>query len=122
MKNQHKIPVILMSKKTTITLNIELDAQDVPQSISWQADDAGIEGTKSADAMLLSLWDQNEKVTFGIDLWTNNLLVDNMNILFHQTFLKMADTYTRATNNFEVSEMIRKLADDFAEKLSLLQK
>jgi len=111
-----------MSKKSKIILNIELDEHEVPQTISWQADDAGFEGEKVADAMMLSLWDKEEKLTFGIDLWTNEMLVENMNILFHQTFLKMADTYNRATNNFEVSEMIRKLADDFAEKLSLLKK
>ena len=111
-----------MSKKSKIILNIELDEKDVPQSISWQADDAGFEGKKDADAMMLSLWDKEEKLTFGIDLWTNQMLVENMNILFHQTFLKMADTYNRATNNFETSEMIRKFADEFAEKLSLLKK
>ncbi|MDP3682812.1 MAG: gliding motility protein GldC [Ignavibacteria bacterium] len=111
-----------MSKKSKIILNIELDKKVVPQSISWQADDAGFEGKKDADAMMLSLWDKDEKLTFGIDLWTNKMLVENMNILFHQTFLKMADTYNRATNNFETSEMIRKFANEFAEKLSLLQK
>lgn len=111
-----------MTKKSKIILNIELDEKDVPQSISWQADDAGFEGEKVADAMMLSLWDKEEKLTFGIDLWTDKMLVENMNIFFHQTFLKMADTYNRATNNFEVSEMIRKLADEFAEKLSLIQK
>ena len=111
-----------MSKKSKIILDIELDEKDVPQSISWQADDAGFEGKKDADAMMLSLWDKEEKLTFGIDLWTNQMLVENMNILFHQTFLKMADTYNRATNNFETSEMIRKFADEFAEKLSLLKK
>lgn len=111
-----------MSKKTKITLTIELDEHDAPQTISWQADDAGFEGKKDADAMMLSLWDKDEKITFGIDLWTNKMLVENMNILFHQTLLKMADTYNRATNNFEVSEMIRKFSDEFAEKLSLLKK
>jgi len=111
-----------MSKKTKITLHIELGEKDVPQSISWQADDAGFEGKKDADAMMLTLWDKEEKITFGIDLWTNKMLVENMNILFHQTFLKMADTYNRATNNFETSELIRKFADEFADKLSLIKK
>lgn len=111
-----------MNKKTKITLHIELDDNDVPQTISWQADDADFDGKKEADAILLALWNNEEKVTFGIDLWTNKMLVENMNILYHQTLLKMADTYNRATNNFEVSEMIRKFSEEFAEKLSLIQK
>lgn len=111
-----------MSKKSKITLHIELGEKDAPQSISWQADDAGLEGKKDADAMMLSLWDTDEKLTFGIDLWTNKMLVENMNIFFHQIFLKMADTYTRATNNFETGELIRKFADEFADKLSLIKK
>jgi len=111
-----------MSKKSTITLHIELDENEVPQKISWQSDDADFTGERDAEAILLALWNKEEKVTFGIDLWTNKMLVENMNILYHQTLLKMADTYNRATNNFEVSELIRKFSDEFAEKLSLLQK
>jgi len=111
-----------MSKKTTISLEVELNDQNIPQSISWKADDASLDEAKKANAMMLSLWDNDENVTFGIDLWTHSMLVENMNILFHQTLLKMADTYNRATNNFEVSEMIRKFADEFSEKLALIKK
>jgi hypothetical protein len=33
----------------------------------------------------------------------------------------MADTYQRATNNSEVSDMIKKFAADFADKLKLFE-
>ena len=111
-----------MNKKKQITLEIELDGKDTPQTISWQAGDADVNVKKFADAFLLSIWDKDENITLGIDLWTNKMLVENMNILFHQTFLKMADTYIRASNNFEISEMVRRFADQFAGKLSLLKK
>jgi hypothetical protein len=37
---------------------------------------------------MLSLWDKDEKVTLGFDIWTKEMMVQDMNIHFHQTFLQ----------------------------------
>jgi hypothetical protein len=39
-----------------------------------------------------------------------------MNAHFYHTFMKMADTYKRATDNQELSDMIRAFANEFAKK------
>jgi gliding motility-associated protein GldC len=108
-----------MSKQSQIKFTIHLDEKNMPEKIEWQADDAGFEGTKETKTLLLSIWDKQDKVTLGIDLWTNEMLVDEMNIHYHQVFVKLAETYKNSTGNNQISEMIKKFAAEFAEKLNL---
>jgi gliding motility-associated protein GldC len=108
-----------MSKISEIKLTVKLDNNSVPEKIEWEATDAGFKGKKEAKSVLLSLWDKEENVTLGIDLWTKEMLVEDMNIHFHQVFLKLADTYKRATKNNEVASMIEEFSSEFAKKLEL---
>jgi gliding motility-associated protein GldC len=110
-----------MPRNSDIKISIELNDKKLPQKISWEASDAGFEGSKPANTLMLSLWDQEEKVTLGIDLWTKEMLVDDMNIHFFQIFNKMADTYLKATNNNEVAKMIEDFSRNFADKLNLVK-
>jgi len=111
-----------MTKVSYIKLTVHLDDNRVPEKIEWEATDSGSPGPKEAKSFLLSLWDKNDNSTLGIDLWTKDMLLDDMNIHFHQVFLKMADTYKRATKNNEISEMINNFAAEFAKKLELQKK
>jgi gliding motility-associated protein GldC len=111
-----------MNKNSEIILYVELDEKKIPVKIEWSAADSGFEGTRESKSMMLSLWDKQENATMGIDLWTKEMMVEDMNVYFHQTFLKMADTYRRATKNEEVAGMIESFSADFAEKLGLDKK
>jgi len=108
-----------MSKISEIKLTFELDDNRVPEKIEWEATDAGFNGKKEAKSVMLSLWDKKENVTLGIDLWTKEMLVDDMNVHFHQVLLKFADTYRRSTKNSEVADMIENFSAGFAKKLEL---
>ncbi len=110
-----------MPKKSEIKFTIELDETKMPSKIEWEADDADFDGKKECSSMLLSIWDKEEKVSLAIDLWTKEMLVQDMNVHFHQSFLKMADTYFRATQNNEIAGMIRNFANEFAAKLELIK-
>jgi gliding motility-associated protein GldC len=111
-----------MNKQSEIILYIELDEKKVPVKIEWSATDSGYEGKLESKAMMLSLWDKQENSTMGIDLWTKDMIVEDMNIYFHQTFLKMADTYRRATKNEDIAVMIENFSASFADKLELSKK
>ena len=111
-----------MPKNSEIKLYVQLDDNRVPDKIEWEAGDAGFTGKKEANSMMLSVWDKEEKVTLGIDLWTKDMMVDDMNIHVHQVFLKIADTYRKATKNSEAADMIEHFAADFADKLELKKK
>ena len=106
-------------KHSEIKILIDLDDNRVPEKIQWVATDSGEDQLKDAKTLLLSVWDKEEELTMGIDLWTKEMFVDEMNIHFHQIFLKLADTYLRATKNKEAADMIEKFSADFADKLSL---
>lgn len=110
-----------MAKTSEIKFLVTLDDTKMPDKIEWKADDSEFTDFREAKTMMLSLWDKNEKVTLGFDIWTKEMIVQDMNIHFHQTFSKMADTYQRATNNSEVGDMIKKFAADFADKLKLFE-
>ena len=111
-----------MSKKSEIKITVDLDEKNNPEKIEWEATDSGFEGKKPARTLLLSLWDEKENVTLGIDLWTQEMTVDDMNIHFHQVLLKMADTCERSTRNKEAASMIRNFGSEFAKKLELTNK
>jgi gliding motility-associated protein GldC len=111
-----------MPVKSEIKLHVELDDNRVPVKIEWEAPDGGVNNPKEANSFMLSIWDKEEKATLGIDLWTKEMLVDDMNIHVHQVLLKLADTYRRAAKNEEVFNMINNFAADFAEKLELKKK
>ena len=110
-----------MSKLSKINFYIELDDKKMPEKIEWDATDAGFEGKKMSNTLMISLWDKDEKSTLAIDLWTKEMLVDDMNIHFYQIFTKMADTYRRATQNNEAAQMIENFARQFATNLNLVK-
>jgi gliding motility-associated protein GldC len=88
------------------------------QGIEWEADEAPEPGKQQAKAMILSLWDPKTRNSLRIDLWTQDMSVDDMNDFFFQTLLSMADTYKSATNNKELMADIKIFAREFAEKAS----
>jgi gliding motility-associated protein GldC len=110
-----------MSKQTftsEIKVNVTLDENLIPEALSWTAIDGGVENA-GAKAVLLSLWDSQQKETLRIDLWTKDMPVDEMKIFFHQTLVAMADTYQRATQDDKMADSMRDFSDFFAEKLNL---
>ncbi|HSD64444.1 MAG TPA: gliding motility protein GldC [Ignavibacteriaceae bacterium] len=111
-----------MNKQSEIILYVELDEKKVPIKIEWSATDSGFEGRRESKSIMLSLWDKQENATMGIDLWTMDMMVGDMNIHFHQTFLKMADTYRRATKSEDIAVMIENFSAQFADKLELSKK
>ena len=58
-----------MSKSSEIRIQVELDDNHVPEQISWDAPDGGVEG-ESADALFLWVWNKSNQDTLRIDLWT----------------------------------------------------
>jgi gliding motility-associated protein GldC len=108
-----------MNKVSQIKILVELDENKIPQKILWHADDSDFSGYKESKSMMLSFWDKQELVTMGIDLWTKEMTIEEMNVHFHQIFVKMAESYLRATHNTDVEFMIKKFAAEFAARLNV---
>lgn len=107
--------------KSTITIDVQMDETRVPESIRWSASDTTAEKDQNAKAMMLSLWDGAERTAMRIDLWTKNMMLDEMADFFYQTIMTMADTYGRATRNDEMVGDMKKFAKDFYGKFKAQQ-
>ena len=101
---------------STIRINVGLDRDKIPESITWSASDTTIENVQKAKAFMLSFWDGAEKTALRIDLWTKEMMVDEMADFFYQTMMTMADTYGRATSHQEMAEEMKTFAKDFYKK------
>ncbi len=97
------------------------DENRVPDSILWSATDTGAENAQKAKAMMLAFWDAGDKAALRIDLWTKDMMVDEMADFFYQTMMTMADTYGRATKYAEQVEEMKTFAKDFYEKFRARQ-
>ena len=104
--------------KSNINIQIELDEEKMPEVIQWNAPDGGVGELQQAKAILLGLWDGQEKSALRIDLWTKKMMVDEMNDFFYQTFFGMADTYVRATKNESLAKEMKEFAKNFHQKAS----
>jgi len=100
----------------TITIKVKLDEDKVPQQIEWNATGSTIEHTQQAKGLMLSFWDGAEKTAMRIDLWTKEMMVDEMADFFYQTLMTMADTYNRATHQQQLTDELKEFAKDFFRK------
>lgn len=102
--------------KSTINIQVALDEDKMPETIEWNAPDGGVDGLQQAKAILLGLWDGQEKSALRIDLWTKKMMVDEMNDFFYQSIVGMADTYMRATRNEALGKEMKDFASSFYKK------
>ena len=107
-------------KTYEITFKVHLDENNIPLDIIWEADDAGEKS--SCKSVMITLWDAKENDTVRIDLWTKDMLVDEMKTFFHQTLLSMAETLKRATGEEKMAEDMKGFCAYFAEKMNLHEK
>src|SRR5687767_1025253 len=102
--------------KSTITIDVITDPDRIPETIAWRASDTTAENVQKAKAMMLSFWDGAEKTALRIDLWTKDMMVDEMADFFYQTMMTMADTYGRATQHPEMVDEMKTFAKEFYHK------
>ncbi len=102
--------------ESKITINVSLDEKKLPKQISWQATESSADSNRPAKAMILSFWDGTDRTAMRVDLWTKDMMVDEMADFFYQTMMTMADTYGRATKYTEQVDEMKKFAHDFYDK------
>lgn len=108
-----------VAKTSEIKINVGVNENSVPVRMMWSASDGDITN-KESKAVLLSVWDATEKNTLKIDLWTDEMSIEEMKQFFHQTLLTMADTFERATGETNISEDLRDYCYHFADKMKIL--
>jgi gliding motility-associated protein GldC len=107
--------------ESKIVIDVNLDQNRVPESIHWNASDNGSNLPQQAKGMMLSFWDGADKTALRVDLWTKDMMVDEMADFFYQTLMTMADTYDRATHQHELVSDMKTFAKAFYAKFRELQ-
>ena len=109
----------MKSRTAEIKLTIDLDGDKLPTRIEWQASEAENPGPTSCQSAMLSMWDSENKTTAAIDLWTQEMTIEDMNLYVYQVIHKLADTYLRATRDKEIADVIHEFGDGFGKTLGL---
>ena len=107
--------------KSTIKIDVLLDPDKMPEQINWQASDSTADMVQKAKAMSVAFWDGTDKSALRIDLWTKDMMVDEMADFYYQVMMGMADSFKRATRQEEMSDDMKKFAKEFFDKFRAIQ-
>ena len=108
-----------MSRTAEIRVTVQLDGDNLPTKIEWQASEAKSDGPVACQSVMLSLWDNEKKTAVAIDLWTKDTTIDDINLHYYQIFHRLADSYLRATRNTDIADLIHEFSDGFGSRLGL---
>ena len=104
--------------KSKLEFNISMDENMVPEAISWSAEN---HPNGVCKAFMTSLWDDGDSNTLRIDLWTKEMMIEEMRHFFVQSLITMADTFERATNDAASAEELRSFSKEFGKKLGVIR-
>lgn len=110
------------NNNSQLQFDITLDKDKMPEKIMWQSISAAHKHNNECKAMLVALWDGKQNEALKIDLWTNEMKIDEMYLFYYQTLHSMADTLKRATGNEEAAINLKAFADMFGENTEVVKK
>jgi len=107
-------------KKSKITIDISLNENNIPEKISCISSDDKYK--KEIKSFMLSLWDPNKKETLKIDLWTKDMLLDEMKVFICQSILSVKHIVKRALDDDSIVNKIDKFSSEIAKEMGIIQK
>ena len=113
--------ILLRMNQSNIQIDILLDVNKIPEQITWKATDSKENMVQKAKAMCIAFWDGADKTAMRIDLWTKDMMVDEMADFFYQMLITMADTFKNATQQKGMSDDMKRFAKEFLEKFRASQ-
>ena len=98
-------------RKSEIKFTIELDKDNIPEKIMWDADEKDQPGPSETKSISLSLWDQENKNTMRIDLWSKDMPVDEMKRFYIDCLGGLAQSILNSTGDEYMSQEISTVCD-----------
>lgn len=108
-------------KESEIHFKIGLDKENVPELIEWEADDGDGKEKKNCKAFIMSIWSDVDSHALRLDLWTKEMRVDEMNVMYFETLMTMADSYEKATGDGNIAVGLRMFAREFGKRTDILK-
>jgi gliding motility-associated protein GldC len=108
--------------KSKIVFDVELDKDHVPEKISWSAtDNPQGEVATETKAVSISLWDQTQKQSLRIDLWSKDMPVDEMKRFYIESLAGIGDSVKRSTGDEGMAQKIHELCEQLVEYIKKTQ-
>ena len=104
--------------KQTLKFEIELDENNLPLNIEMHASDETAD-ENNIKALMVSAWAAKTKETLRIDLWTKDMPVNEMFIMYHQTMMGMANTLEKATGHEKLAGALKDYCEFFSEQTKI---
>lgn len=102
-------------KKSTIQFVVELDQNNIPERIQWDATDKPSDVPSETKSISVSLWDSQQKNTMRIDLWTKDMPVDEMKRFYIESIGGIAQSMLTSTGDEQMANEINNLCDKLVE-------
>jgi len=99
-------------KRANINFTIDLDVNNIPENINWDATDSDNK-PQNAKAVMISIWDGNDKRSLKIDLWTKEMMTEEMRFFIFQIIDSLSETYKKSIGDEKIANEIK----DFAKKI-----
>lgn len=103
--------------QSEIKFTVQLDDARVPEQIFWEATESGMNNATPTKAMTLSVWDQEQKGTMRIDLWTKDMPIDEMKQFYIDTIGGLGQSIKNATGDEVMYSKIAALCNDLMKHL-----
>lgn len=98
-------------KKSTIHFNIELDQNNIPEKIMWEATDKPDPGFSETKAISISLWDQEQLNTLRIDLWSKDMPIEDMKRFYVDCVGGLAQSVLSSTGDEYIANEMNALCE-----------
>ena len=106
--------------ESKLTFNLELDENNVPKKIVMNSTDKQAVNI-NLKSLMIAGWDAKTKETLRVDLWTKDMMVNEMFIMYHQTLMSMANTLEKSTGHDKLAGALRDYCEFFAEQTKIIE-
>ena len=106
--------------KAEIKFQIDLDENNVPENIKWLATDGKV-SFSDAKAVIMSIWDGDNKTSLGIDLWTKDMMAEEMHHFIFQILDSLSKSCKRSVGDEKVAKHIHDCAITIGKELNILK-
>ncbi|MEM8894879.1 MAG: gliding motility protein GldC [Bacteroidota bacterium] len=104
-------------KKSNINFTVELDDSNVPEKITWDADDKGSPGPSETKAISIGLWDHFNQNTLRIDLWAKDMPMEEMKKFYVDCIGGLAQSILSSTGDEYMAGEMNTLCDKLVQHL-----
>lgn len=104
-------------KKSTIQFEVELDDNNIPKRILWDATDKPEAGMTETKSISVALWDEKQKNTLRIDLWSQDMPVLEMKRFHIDCLGGLAQSVLTATGDEHMAAEINGLCERLVKYL-----